>query len=200
MVKLFISTFGEKIDWIKRKQFVPIEVGVDCRSESTIHYTITDREGDSISHLNPYFGELSGMYWLWKNYHFTEGEIVGFAHFNKILDINYDEVESLLARDNVDWIVRQPIKLPKHAYNYDVKVLEEVLKTDFPLYYPVWSTLYYSSGESKDENCSNCEMFYTTVQEFREFCDFIFGVLFEVFDRIGEVDRVPYHKRYCAFL
>ncbi len=42
MVGLFVSTFGEKVEWIKFKEIIPIEVGVACRPQSTVHYKITD--------------------------------------------------------------------------------------------------------------------------------------------------------------
>ena len=200
MVKLFISTFGEKIDWIRLKQATPIEVGCECRPEATVHYELKDVGGDSISDLNPWFGELTGLYWIWKNHPFAENEIIGFAHYNKILDINPAKAEHILTQGDADWIVRIPIKLVKHAYEQDIEVLESVIRDKFPSYYNAWSELFCENGESRTESCANCEMFYTTVKEFESYCEFLFGVLFEVFNRIGKVDRVPFHKRYCAFL
>ena len=32
----------------------------------------------------------------------------------------------------------------------------------------------------KAENCDNCELFYTTVEEFDNYCNFLFGVLLKV--------------------
>lgn len=200
MAKLFISTFGEKVNWIRFKQTIPIEVGVACRPESSVHYETTDCEGESISNLNPFFGELTGIYWLWKNFPFSENEIIGFAHYNKILDINPQKAEQILRKSDVDWIVKKPVRIVKHDYKQDIEVLEDVLKSRFPSYYAVWRQLYYADGESKSETCVACEMFYTSVEEFNLYCEFIFKVLFEVFEKIGEVERVAYHKRYCAFL
>ena len=201
MIKLFISTFGERVEWIKCKWIIPIEVGAVCRPESTIHYSVTDSGGgSSITHLNPFFGELSGLYWIWKNYQFDEDDIIGFAHYNKVLDISSRKLEKLLSDNKAQWIVRDPIKLKKHSYEADIKVLESVLREDFDTYYSVWQDLYYPTGESKTINCYYCQMFYTTVDEFNNYCEFLFGVLLKVYEKIGEVDREPYHKRYCAFL
>lgn len=200
MIKLFVSTFGESVEWIKFKQVIPIEVGVKCRSESMVRYDLTDGLEDSISDLNPFFGELTGLYWIWKNYNFCENEIVGFAHYNKILDITPKMVEQLVKDKKIEWIVRDPVKMVKHDYQQDIEVLENILKKYYTSYYSVWKELYNSNGESKTENCVNCEMFYTSVEEFNNYCKFLFGVLFKVFEVIGDVDREPYHKRYCAFL
>ncbi len=140
------------------------------------------------------------MYWIWKNYSFEEGDIVGFAHYNKVLDIKPVKAEKLLTTGDFEWIARDFVEMPKHTYEHDVKILEEVLKEYYHEYYSVWQELFDSTGKSKSQNCANCEMFYTTVDEFEKYCEFLFGVLFKVYDRIGEVDREPYHKRYCAFL
>lgn len=200
MIKLFVSTFGEKVEWIKFKSVIPIEVGVKCRAKETIHYELTDDKDDSISDLNPFFGELTGLYWIWKNYKFNENDIIGFAHYNKILDINSKNVEKIICKNRIQWIVRDPIKIVKHDYKHDIEVIQNILKKQYPSYYYVWQELYDSNGESIAENCVNCEMFYTSVKEFNNYCEFLFGVLFEVSKTIGEVDRSPYHKRYCAFL
>lgn len=200
MVKLFISTFGEKVEWINLKSVIPIEVGTLGRAKSTIHYELTDESYDSISNLNPYFGELTGLYWIWKNYKFSEGDIIGFAHYNKILDIKLDKVEQLINNKQIDWIVRDPVKMVSHDYKQDVEILENVLEKYYPSYYIVWKQLYDSNGKSITENCVNCEMFFTSIEEFNSYCTFLFGALFEVYNIIGDVDRIPYHKRYCAFL
>lgn len=200
MVKLFISTFGANVEWIKFKTIIPIEVGVKCRTTDTIHYNLTDDRFDSISDLNPYYGELTGLYWIWKNYQFNDDDIVGFAHYNKVLDIDSKSVEKIIYEKKAQWIVRDRVRMVEHDYISDIEVLENVLKKHFYSYYCVWKELYNSKGESKIENCVNCEMFYTSVEEFKNYCTFLFGVLFEVQKIIGEVERTPYHKRYCAFL
>ena len=42
---------------------------------------LTENNGKNISHLNKYFGEATGMYWLWKNYmkNFEANDWIGFC-------------------------------------------------------------------------------------------------------------------------
>lgn len=44
--------------------YLPIHVGAE--GKAPIGYQ-GDNTGDNISTLNPYFCELTGMYWMWKN-------------------------------------------------------------------------------------------------------------------------------------
>lgn len=67
--------------------FQPIQVGSDL-SESLLDNTIHDNNGCNISNLNPYYCELTGHYWVLKNYiNNTEDEYIGFAHYRRLPDI-----------------------------------------------------------------------------------------------------------------
>lgn len=60
--------------------YVPLHVG---RINGENLGFLGDDTGDSISQLNPYFCELTGMYWIWKN--FTEADYVGICHYRRYL-------------------------------------------------------------------------------------------------------------------
>lgn len=198
MVRLFVSTFGQKVDWIKNG--IPIEVGATNRQN--VRYEVRDDIGDNISVENPYWGELTGLYWIWKNYEFEPDDIVGFCHYNKCLKIDSDEVFNLLGKCQKDWIVLSPVSLCPHDYPGDIVALETVLKEKYKKYYEAWKKLYYSDGSTKAGalGCSLCQMFFAKRDEFYSYCEFLFSVLFDVKSIVGDVDRVPYHKRYLAFL
>lgn len=44
---------------------------------------IFDDVGDNISNLNPYLGDLTGLYWVWKN---TQDEFVGVNQYRRFYD------------------------------------------------------------------------------------------------------------------
>lgn len=206
MIYLYVSTFGQDTSWIKagKKNVCPIEVGACCRKNNeSIHYELRDDIGYSISKDNPLWGELSGLYWIWKNVEFNDNDIIGFCHYNKRLDISDQQIEKFFKESKSNsWIVCSPSVAPPHTYPEDMLVLEQVLKEQFTNYYKSWKKLYHSNGASKDgkHTCSGGELFYTDKTGFEQYCKFLFDVLFEVKDRIGDVEREPYHRRYLAFM
>lgn len=58
--------------------YIPLHVG---RAVSQDLGYIGDDTGDHISEQNCYYGELTGLYWLWKNYHDTD--IIGICHYRR---------------------------------------------------------------------------------------------------------------------
>lgn len=48
---------------------------------------LRDDTGDNIACKNEYYGELSGHYWVWKNYlSSTDAEYIGFCHYRRFLN------------------------------------------------------------------------------------------------------------------
>lgn len=93
-IKLYVSTFGFKCGWIKNA--MPIEVGAALRDNYL--YPLHDNTGENISSDNAYWGELTGLYWIWKNVKFQEDDIIGFCHYNKILNISRRKIVSIIER------------------------------------------------------------------------------------------------------
>lgn len=202
MIYLFVSTFGNNISWIKFPNKIPIEVGSACRDEK--HPTIylnKDNEGKNISIENPYYGELTGLYYIWKNRQFKSDDIIGFTHYNKILNISPRKLKKNL-NSKKQWVVRYPEAIPAHKFPNDIYQLEEILKKDFPIYYKAWIELYDKKGHSLNDQltCSASQMFFTSSSEFNKYCSFIFSVLAKLRKEVGDVSRSSYHQRYCAFV
>lgn len=60
---IYIYTFGSKV--LKVANSTPLEVGAENRDNFL--YDLKYNSGDNMSDQNEYFGELTGMYWVWKN-------------------------------------------------------------------------------------------------------------------------------------
>ena len=60
----------------------------DCANAAFNLGILRDNSGDNISKKNPHYGELSGWYWVWKNWLPQHPEIdrVGFCHYRRFLD------------------------------------------------------------------------------------------------------------------
>lgn len=89
---MYISTFGFVI--IPDMEGVPIEVGAEGRNNFL--YNLKDNTGDNISEENPYYGELTGLYWIWKNADYDNEDIVGFCHYNKTFLLCMDKITGLI--------------------------------------------------------------------------------------------------------
>lgn len=61
--------------------YVPLHVGHACSNKDWGF--LSDDTGDSISELNPYFCELTGIYWIWKNV--SDCDYVGISHYRRYL-------------------------------------------------------------------------------------------------------------------
>ena len=66
--------------------FEPLQVGTAITGK---HYGfLSDDSGDEISSENGSYGELTGSYWVWRNYlpQHPEVEYIGFSHWRRFLD------------------------------------------------------------------------------------------------------------------
>jgi len=61
---------------------------------------LTEKEGNNISILNKYYGEVSGFYWIWKNKlkDLNDNDWIGTCHYRKLwLNNIYDKKQKLSA-------------------------------------------------------------------------------------------------------
>lgn len=61
--------------------YLPLHVGAALHPELDLGFQ-RDDEGDNISEKNPYYCELTGLYWLWKN---VEADYKGLVHYRRLL-------------------------------------------------------------------------------------------------------------------
>lgn len=78
MIKLFIATH-KAFDAPKNPLYVPVHVGAE--GKEALGYE-KDNTGENISLLNPYFCELTALYWAWKN---DNSEYIGLVHYRRYL-------------------------------------------------------------------------------------------------------------------
>ena len=96
-IKIFVA-YHKKDKLYKNKVLIPIHVGraistqqhkdgQNANSENKWLYShmIGDDTGDNISEKNRYLNELTGIYWVWKNYDkIGNPEYIGFAHYRRL--------------------------------------------------------------------------------------------------------------------
>ena len=181
--------------------YVPLQVGRAAHED--LGY-LGDDTGDSISDLNCYYGELTGIYWVWKNYEGREN--IGICHYRRFF-IN-EKMELLKEADYEEILSRYDIITSKAMYAdvpyqeyyakaHHIEDLEEegqVIKELFPDDYPVFCEVM----QGKKHYFGN--LMVTSRKLFDAYCSWLFAIFFELEKRIDVSSYDEYHKRVFGFL
>lgn len=181
--------------------YVPLQVG--RASHEPLPY-LGDNTGDHISQLNAYYSELTGVYWLWKNYHAVD--TIGICHYRRYL-ITEDghlysrlDIQKLLSQ--YDMIVTKKLELRMSYYDgfastHDEKDLietERVVTEKYPDYAP----FFHEMVHQKETYFAN--MMICSKSLYDAYCTWLFDILFEVQSRIDTTGYDNYRKRVYGFL
>lgn len=200
MVKIYVMThklFQKPQDEI----YIPLHVG---RAASQDLSYLGDDTGDNISALNCYYGELTGLYWIWK--HETEADIVGICHYRRYflnesgMFLNKQEYESILAEYDVMTSKLMGSALDNWT-NYaachnrsDMEAVGEAVKKLYPSDYEAFSKVL------SDTKCCYGNLMVTTLDKYREYCAWLFPILEEAGKKIDVSSYDLYRKRVFGFL
>lgn len=191
--KIFIFTYSKKIYCKKKNIYFPLEVGAANRD--ALHrpiYPFTDEKNDNNSFMNPVFGELTGLYWAWKN---NNSQYVGFYHYNKYLKISVRKSQKFLKSNN-GFIVAKKMKMKNHSNPEQYSTFLKVLKKYDYNFYLTYCNYISNFGCGY---ISPCNMFITTRENLNKYCSFLFPLLDEIYKAIGITDNDKSIQRYCAF-
>ena len=164
-----------------------------------------DDTGEHISHLNCYYSELTGHYWLWKNC--RDVDYIGTCHYRRYL---INEQEKVLTKkeyeyllQNYDLITTKRVMLNNSYHygfsaNHNIKALDctgEVIRDIYPQYYDAFITMVHQN-ETYFGN-----MFVTSKEKFDKYCEWLFTIFAEVENRMDlDTDEDSYHKRVLGFI
>ena len=91
--KIFVMTH-KKFHSPQNEIYIPLQVG---RALGENLGYLGDDIGESISELNPFYGELTGLYWLWKNY--QDVDLIGVCHYRRYF---FDGSGKLMTKDEYE--------------------------------------------------------------------------------------------------
>lgn len=218
-IKLFTITHKEFTPPPDR-MYVPLHVG---RATGKDLGFLGDHTGDNISEKNPFYCELTGMYWIWKNCgisHTTDQmansndqadilhdpDYVGICHYRRYL-INEkgalfteDELTELLRE--YDMITTKLLTLPGSYYNgfsanhhiKDLITTGDVIREKYPEYIDTFERLIHGP------NTYFGNIFITSKTSYDRYCEWLFDILFEVEKRTDFTGYNGYQKRLFGFL
>lgn len=183
--------------------FIPLHVG---RANGVDLGYMGDDTGDSISQLNGFYGELTGLYWIWRNYEGQEN--VGVCHYRRYFCdahrriLSEEELDLILADHDV--ITTEAFDVAEDSYRdmyakshyvEDLdeagKVIEELYPQDYEVFQKVLNGRTHYKGN----------LMATSRALFDAYCEWLFSIFSVLQERI-DYDKYEdaYHRRVFGFL
>ncbi|SPZ31114.1 Uncharacterised protein [Raoultella planticola] len=198
--KIIIATH-KSYDFPQDDCYLPIHVGRILGKSFGIQ---GDDEGMNISSKNPYYSELTALYWGWKN---LSCDYIGLAHYRRHFSIsNYKNgFDSILTeRQLVNLISDNDVIVPRKRKYYittiyehysrchsreHLDITEEIIKDKYPSYHDNYRKMIYKrSGYMFN-------MFIMRKDICNEYCSWLFPILEQLEKRIDYEKLSDFDKR-----
>lgn len=187
-------------------EYKTIYVGNKVREEAKSKGFIVDSEGDSICEKNPYYCELTALYWIWKND--KSSDWIGLNHYRRYFMssqthkiLTKQEIEQSLSTHDV--ILWKKICLHENierfyyrggGYKKDILLLKKVLKNLYPDYVAT------CEGILSEKSASYANMFVMHREQFDKYCEWLFEILFTMEKELDMTDYTVQEKRVFGYL
>ncbi len=205
-IKVFVMTH-KLFERPKDDMYVPLQVGHALHGTLDEAYLRVYDGEDNISAQNPYFSELTGMYWIWKQC--RDADYVGVCHYRRFPVIKEGGKERLMTKRDCerilgehDLITTEKLTLHSNYYEgfavdhnlYDLQVTAQVVREKYPDYYDCFDRLVHNNRIYFGNICVMPKPLYD------QYCEWLFTILFEVQRRIDVTGYDGYRKRVFGFL
>lgn len=206
-IKLIVATHKVFQMPSDERLYLPIHVGAE--GKNYLGY-MGDNSGQNISNLNPYYSELTGLYWAWKN---LDCDYLGLVHYRryftkksqnfsdniKIDDVILSQIDIEYLLDNADVIV--PKKRRYHietlyshyAHTHDANHLD-VTRTIITELYPEDVSIFDEVLRQRSGYMFN--MFIMSKELVDQYCQWLFPIIDELFERLGSENMSAFDARY----
>ena len=205
-IKIIVATH-KKYQMPTEKIYIPLQVGRE--GKESLGYQ-EDNTGENISEKNPYFCELTGLYWAWKN---LDAEYIGLVHyrryFTSVKRVPKKEEEKfkyILSGNDVQKILENvDIILPKkreyyienlyshYEHTMYIAPLDEtrkIIEEKYPEYLGEFNKLH------KRTSAHMFNMFIMKKEILNDYCTWLFDILFELEKRIDVTKYDAFHARF----
>ena len=120
-----ITIYDEHYDKINKLGYLPVGLGKNIKSKSFL----SDYEGQNISDKNPYYGEYTFHYWLWKNkVNFQKNEWIGFCQYRKFWSLKKSGIQNVSFEYFNEYILKE---IPKEFLKYETILGEPLFINQF---------------------------------------------------------------------
>ncbi|MFC3932050.1 DUF4422 domain-containing protein [Streptococcus dentapri] len=205
-IKLIVATHKKFVMPYDMTLYLPVHVG--AAGKSAIGYT-PDNTGDNISELNPYYSELTGLYWAWKN---LDADYVGLVHYRRYfakhrqgyregLDINQvilDQMDCEAYLEDHDVIVPKKRKYyietlySHYAHTMDgshLDKLREIIQKSQPTYLEAFDQV------MKQRSGYMFNMYLMSKENSDAYCTWLFPILEQLYQEIDTSRLTAFEAR-----
>ena len=191
-VRIIIATH-KKYRMPNDKMYMPVQVG--AAGKESLGYS-TDNTGDNISELNPFFCELTGLYWGWKN---LDEDYMGLVHYRRHFSLEYNKKDLwdsiLTSQQLLPYLGKVKVFVPNKRkyyietlyshyahthYAYQLDSTRQIIKDLHPGFLNSFDSVI------KQRYGYMFNMFIMEKALLSEYCSWLFSILFELRNRIGE--------------
>ena len=188
----------------KDKMYLPIQVGAEGKDK--IGYK-GDNSKDNISQKNPFFCELTGLYWAWKN---LDADYIGLVHyrryfaskkidkkdlFNSVLTLNeadtiFKDVD-IITPNKRKYYIENLYNHYKHTLHVEpLDITGKIIEEKYPEYLEEFEKL------KKRTSAHMFNMFIMKKEKLDEYCKWLFDILFELEKRVDNKQYDSFHARF----
>lgn len=197
---IFVMTH-KKYDELQDSLYRTLQVG-KAVGESLPY--LGDDTGENISAQNPYYGELTGYYWIWKNY--KADDIIGVCHYRRYFlndmgqFMNEEELQHILEEYDVivsDAQVSSQTNRERYEESHNIRDLLAVGDAILRLT-PEYKDSFDYMMQEKRSYYANLLVAKHVI--FNSYCDWLFAILKEAEKDIDVSGYDSYHRRVYGFL
>lgn len=208
-IKVIVATHKEY--WMPSDDvYLPMYVGKCGRNN--LNY-IGDDTGDNISTKNPYFCELTGLYWAWKN---MQCDYIGVCHYRRyfahksfgaatkskqkaiFLKKDYEKllkVYDIIVPSKRNYYIETIRSHYEHAHCIrDLEETERIIKEKYPEYMLAFQRV------MQRHSLYLYNMFVMKKSLFDAYCKWLFDIEFTLENRIDIRSYDPYNARVFGFI
>jgi len=203
-IGIFIA-LHKQYSYPKSVPYIAIQVGAKDKEK---FLDVSDDTGDNISEKNPYFCELTALYWAWKN---SDCDYLGLVHYRRYFkgrlkfEVN-GKKKGVLSKEECDGLLRKAdVILPKkrkyyietlyshYAHTMYVEPLDltgEIIKKKYGDYYAEFLRL------KKRRSAHIFNMAVMKKEIFDKYCEWLFSILFELESEVDFTKYSDFHARF----
>ena len=193
------------------EMYLPLHVGAEGKRNpdgTPLDFGFAkDNTGDNISWLNPYFSELTGLYWAWKN---LEADYIGLVHYRRMFsgshpDRNDISGSAITSQQLAPMLDRYRVFVPKKRRYYIETLASHYSHTHDGLHLKICRCIIerrhpeYLDSYDRVLKRSWGYMFNMMILPrdlLDEYCSWLFDILFILFKNVDHENMTAFEKRF----